>query len=454
MDYVQTPLPTLEAEGLTSTRSAGKQKLRQSGASDIARVLLGEDIEPVLDSEGDVILVNRETGEVLEAGPGLGRPERFATLLWAASMDQNHYVGILDGERCQFEGSGALWAPSLRLDPNWMEVFRRRSRKTAREAIKRVMGSLHPKEHFARKRKLNWRLSWKLMTLTMPHVEEATTEREVRRLNDAFRRLGKMESWGQIHAGVKGVEDAITPDGPHVHAHVLALSRFLDTGRLRREWWMALNKATLKEYGHGIALMPAGLPFIDIREVRKRGGGETVSTDDALNEVTKYVTKPSDLTQPDENGRTISRDVVLELCEVARWPRMFELLGAARKPAPPKAEAQLDTSCISAVSRDGRKAFRVSLGMLEEAIEGTESWLTESLEPEERVKPPDRPRRPPTWRELMDTETLSAWLRLISGRTKRGRRFRLNWVLEHNPGAMIATMDGKVYFGINHEHAE
>ena len=398
-------------------------------------------------------LVDPETGEIVEDLPDLDpRAVRYSLLLRLAAEDENHAGAILDGNDGErFIGGLALWKSSLRLDPNWMEALRRRSRARARAATRRVQERLSFRERLAQKKGYSWRLEWKLITLTMPHIEGATSEQEVTRFNRAFRLLGKRPEWFGQAGCIKGIEDALTANGPHVHGHFLTLCRYVDREALRRAWWACLNKATKETYSQGLELQPAGLPFIDVRMVKKRPGSNVVSADEALDEVSKYVTKPSDMLKEDQDGASVPASVLLELCEVERWPRMFELLGAAReahkaKPQAPKA-ALLDTSCISA----GRVRPEPP------------SFFTEAVEPEERdlvlakiaaweaaasllaEQMARKKERPPSWRDLMNTKTLSEWVHVVAGRAKRGRKFRLGWLAEHNPGLVLCTFSGEIH---------
>lgn len=470
-------LPGLEREALTSSDLAPirKQRTRQDIGRELASALLAcpeRDGRPlvldlVADGESTAVvdpygrqlvelaqgcgLVDPETGEVEEFPDLSPRAVAYSLLLRTAAEDGNHAGAIFDGQDGdQFTGGVALWKSSLRLDPNHLESFRRRSRHRARKSIRRIERALPLKERAARQKGYSWRLTWKLITLTMPHVPGATSEGEVARFNRAFRLLTKRPEWFGAEGCIKGVEDAITPSGPHVHGHLLALCRFVNVPQLRRAWWECLQKATGGAYGRPLEWMPGGLPFIDVRMVKRRSGEGVVSGDEALDEVTKYVTKPSDLLKEDEDGATVPASVLLELCEVARWPRMFELLGKAREARQGRraaGAAPLDTSCISA----GK------------ARPEPPSFFTEAVEPEERdavlarissweaaadrlIRESCRKKdRPPSWRDLLSTKNLADWCQVIAGRVKRGRNFRIAWLREHNPGLVLVTFDGEMH---------
>jgi hypothetical protein len=52
--------------------------------------------------------------------------------------------------------------------------------------------------------------------------------------------------------------------------------------------------------------------------------------------------------------------------------------------------------------------------------------------------------RPPTWRELLGRIPFGDWLRLVVKRCERGRKFRMRWLLEHNPTGIFCVFDGSV----------
>jgi len=394
-------------------------------------------------------ILDPETGE-LDRGHGPARAIRYALLLAMASEPGNHAAGVLDGgERGEYLGGTALWKPSLRLDPNWAETMRRRSRKEARARIGAMREALPHHERLAMSKGYRWRLGWKLLTLTMPHPSGADTLDQLRLFNAAFRAFTKRKEWAAVWGGCKGVEDRLTPSGPHVHAHFLVLSRYLDREAWREAWRECLDSAAAR-LGWALEYGPDGLPMLDVRRVvhkRREGATDEASWDECLDEVAKYVTKPADLLEADREGRRIPSWVLFDLCEIARWPRMFELLGKARKapkPRPAEGGASLDTSCISAVGPDEPKPILWHQGQLF-ALEDERTTLI--LGPEvtrQDTGPPMERRRAPSWRELIPLLSLEAWTKCIQERVQRGAAFRLRWLKTHNPTLFLVDLAGNV----------
>ncbi len=448
-----TLLPGLEehVEATLSTPQAGKQAGRQEMARKLAEAIAEGPVELVTGGDS-IALVNTETGELQE-----DRAAAFAALLMLAAEDQNHAAGTLAGEGLEpFMAGLSLWKPSLRLDPNWMETMRRRSRRNAQSALRDMLNALPSTEKAARRYGYRQRLTLKLLTLTMPHLKGRSTLEEVNRINAALELLRKRALWRElVWGGVKGVEDKLDADGPHVHIHALLLTRYISRDALSEDWRECVEVATRKLYDHGLS-EDCPNPFIDIRQVRRRlrenqkGRPELVEMEEALQEVSKYITKTSDLIKPGEDGRRIPREWLLELCEVRRWPRMFELLGKARKAGTkPAAPAALDS--IHRAYSTG-EVFKKTHGLTWEMVEAWDIeldgpdelrlMLVEALKKGE--SPPPKKPRPPSWRDLLDRLPFGDWLAHVAGMAERGRRFRINWLLEHNPGAMLWDLSGQM----------
>lgn len=452
-----TPLDGLELvpEVILSTDAASIQAQRLRGGRDLADILAGGTVS-ILETGDGLAVVDTDTGETVE-----DRSAAFAALLSWAAEDRNHAAGVLDGNEGEtFYGSTSLWRPSLRLDPNWMEAMRRRSRGRASEAMRRMLDGLTTTEQAARRYKWHQRLTLKLVTLTMPHHAGTSSLEEVRRLNRALELLKKRTTWRDaVAGGVKGVEDALDADGPHVHAHLLILAKRIERADLVEAWRECLDEATQAAYGFGLA--EDCQVVVDIRAVRKKGRttDESITLDDALAEVTKYVTKPADFMKPDKDGRRIPREVLLDLCEVRRWPRMFELLGRCRTPSKASQAAQYVPGAAQAALVSIRRAYltgepiKIPAGVGWELVEGWTVELDGPLELRQRIilalkglDQEERKRiRPPSWRDLLDVLPLPEWLRIMADRVRRGRVFRLNQLLDANPSAYLVTFDGRTF---------
>jgi hypothetical protein len=408
----------------------------------------------LLTVDGDRVgMVDTSTGELTTSWQP-ARALGYAYLLALAAESRNHVAGIMDGgEKGTFSGGTALWKPSLRIDPNTAESIRRRSRKTARVQLKAMTEALPDHERVAMRKGYRWRLGWKLVTLTMPHPRGSDTFDQIKLFNRAFRLFTKGSYFNQVYGGVKGVEDRLTASGPHVHGHFLLLSRYLDRQLWREEWKRCLDSAA-EELGYALEYPSGdGLPILDVRRVVDKTGNlqhDEAGWDTALDEVSKYITKASDFLQPDASGNTIPPCVLFDLCDVSRYPRMFELLGKARKPPKPKpAEggAFLDTSCISA-GREPEplpwKWIQERLGLEEPEYRTLILGENQGKDPPPDEDPPPKKGRVETWRELLKSLPWDQWMKTILERAERGEAFRLRWLKGNNPRLYLLDMAGNI----------
>ena len=474
-------LPGLELQAILQSPGAARERIRVDLGRQLAAAILGTDLD-LVDGRDGPQLVDRESGlpVIFDAGqlrrvlPGgeLGgelppRAAAFASLLLRTSQDRNHLAGILthkerDGQAESFLGGMCAMKWSLRLDPNWMTALRARSRSKARERIRAMLVQLPKKEKRLRERKdasgrkSSARLFDVLLTLTQPRRPGAKTLDQLQVFNLAFRGLTRSDLWtANVHAGVKGVEDKLDADGPHVHGHILLTTRYLPWWKIQREWWIQLNFAWKRIYGESMELMPGGLPMTDIRLVKQKmpAGRELpghIGIEAALDEVSKYITKTADLVAPGPDGRRISSQTLLEQCEIERWPRMFELLGACREAGAERPSTLVHTSCIS-VARSVRDALTYSREPEEGELppapmscrEGERDEIQWVWNWEKREYQAKQKARPPTWRQLMDQLPFPDWLHLMMGRAEAGFKFRLKWILEHNPTCFLVDLSGK-----------
>jgi hypothetical protein len=270
-------------------------------------------------------------------------------------------------------------------------------------------------------------LLWRFVTLTAPTCALPLLD-VLRIYQAAWALLRKRSMWrGLVVAAVKGVEFTVNAAGYHVHIHTLALSKWIPRDELRREWTECISKA-FEQAGQ---VMPAitthdGLCLCDVRLVRSKrveGWRErgSIGLDDAVNECVKYLTKS-------ESWDKVPALHLVEVAAVKRWPRMFEILGAARgasSPAP-AGETFLDTQSLS----DGQ-------------VDNI------SVEDGERA-------RPPTILDLVDLMTPHEWLEKFLSRQERYRRWRRLQLIERYTCAEFITLSGDLFnyasYLASHEH--
>jgi Replication protein len=374
----------------------------------------------------------------LEAVSLAGRVDRglyYSSLLRLEAQPDNHVIqtGTASDEQGggTYEQGTALYRPSLRISPTYSQEIRRRATREAKAAIRRANASLSlgEREQAAKGRAGCYR--WKLVTITMQHEPGTNTFDEIMRFNRAFSLLRKRDMWKEhVRAGIKGVEDRLTAKGSHVHAHLMILARYWDQKEASQEWAEVLGRE-------------GNVKIQAIKDRRPFGNeeGPECSLQHALKETCKYITKTSDLIEPDEDGEVVSRETLIRLCDVLRWPRMFEILGAARqRRRAASAEGALDLILPE-----------YSTAQAEGSVEPGESWIIYlSVQDSEKAKgwrilesgdvvnldqesPPRKKIRSRSWRELMFQVEPWRWFEMIEHRCNKMME-RRRYFLERKTG--------------------
>jgi hypothetical protein len=246
-----------------------------------------------------------------------------AVLIRDCASAENCYTGVNlqrkdDGEF--FNGVGALTACGSRLCANCVAALSARSRRRARSGLARV-GAARPGERE------------RFITLTAPTLPASQVKLvdTIKILQRAWRLFSKRD-WGvKIRAGIKAFEftmgderklelegrkwDAAI-DGYHTHLHLLVISKFINIQLLRETWTDCIKKAW-SEIGieKGINTKD-GLCIVNVKNITSR--------EEAINEVCKYVTKNS-------SWDNVPASQLVQVAQVTRWSRMFELLGECRE---------------------------------------------------------------------------------------------------------------------------
>lgn len=372
-----------------------KRWQRIGDSLNIAMALLGQAIrlgdaymDPVIHPGPDgPMVMNRHTGEILEAGPGEMLAIRCALLHLLHADPANHWVGDVwkkrgkaylgpNGEPAAIAIGGPLRCHSSRLCADQMEARRLIARRKARAGLKLAESRLSILERTAQAKGWHWRPRWVFLTQTMPHVPTATSEMEVKRFNRSQELLRKRDAWRlHVYGGTRGLEDKLTHKGNHVHGHTIALMRYWEEEELRREWFKCVAVATQEIYGLRMSPQDGvkGGIVVDVREIRAKGRvkdpDKEIALADALKECVKYITKPSDLA-------LIDADVLLAIELVPHWGRMFEVFGCCRKGHDGE-QARLERALLRAkrAVADLRAKHREARGRIEEELEEVRSWI-------------------------------------------------------------------------------
>lgn len=435
------------AQALPAERASNalRQAYRNSQELGLASMLVGGRRRASVKLNRRFVLVDTASGEILDAPPGEAIEERFALLHSLSAEPSNHWTGEgRDHAGRAYDAAGSLWRPPSRLSPNTMEARRRHSRRSAREGVARLERTITLGERFMMEKGYRGRFAWTFLTLTQPRISGEADWASIQRGNRAFDLFRKREAFkSRVRGGPKGLEAPLDCNGAHAHLHLLLLMRYWDWKALREEWRSCVDQAMKESIGSGLS--EEASVMVDIRLVRSRGrlrDGE-ILLEDAVQEVCKYVTKTENFVtvRPDGSVEGLAPERILALENIARWPRMFELLGKARasKKLPVReADGFLDTASIF----DGKgKAPHDPVIAIH--AHGGDDEGAESVDPD-----PPRPQaraRPPSLRALMQTLSLSDWLQVAMARVEVGRRMALQRVRSKFESVQLLSERGALH---------
>lgn len=280
----------------------------------------------------------RETGLALGSTVAL----READMISECAKLKNNWIGRDlhrdDGEL--YDGMGTFAACGSRFCEPCRIASQQRSRRRAQRAVESI--------------KLKDGERWRLVTLTAPMVEGASLFTSIRAFKRAWALLQWRKLWkAQARGGVKSVDwTRGVRDGYHVHIHALVCGRAAGLA-LRHEWTEAIIKAW-GELGHALEINTRdALALVDCNEVSEAELARKVN----------YLFKAEDFSSlPDSH--------LIEVAEVNRWQRVFELFGAARMAT----RSSLDTTDLKLLKPALPKKRTVTLRQ-QAKISDRETWL-------------------------------------------------------------------------------
>jgi hypothetical protein len=246
--------------------------------------------------------------------------EAIADMLYEDAKDENLWVAedldFIDGKtgkRKFIDAYGSLNVVPSRSNPAYLKLKSARGRKRLEAAIRRVKPQSGEKLRF--------------ITLTLPDLFGFDFASGYEVLTGAMVRFKNTPYFKKNFRG-GGSSDEFTLGENlthfHFHEHLLAYTKWLDFGELRRVWTLCLQKAAL---GMGRELKLAtkdGLAVADVREVRSRAANSSceISLKDAIRETCKYTVKGSDFAN-------IPTQFVVQVETSLRGRRLVETFGEA-----------------------------------------------------------------------------------------------------------------------------
>jgi hypothetical protein len=125
-----------------------------------------------------------------------------------------------------------------------------------------------------------------------------------------------------VRAGYRGIEFTTnkTTGLVHVHLHALLLSKFLRPSDVRAQWQNCITKAW-QSFGVSLRFPASGAVIKIVHELTAKNSG---SLDNAILETAKYCADGAAWASLSDNELT-------EIANLDRFPRLFEVVGEARK---------------------------------------------------------------------------------------------------------------------------
>ncbi len=220
---------------------------------------------------------------------------------------------------------------------------------------------------------------------------------------------------------------------------------------------------------------PAFGAGVDVRLVREKGrpSSAEVSLDHVLSEISKYMTKAT-------SWLKVPTADLVEMAEVKRWPRCFEILGKWRNASNGDGRADGDAAPAIIVMRPGEtwenfcarvareeadpRSYALAwaelnaTGRLYAATSGGDALLdTHDLSSASATSDsPDPPAkdlardRSPSLMALGEAMSFSEWLVVVNARLAEGRRVRKSLLARKYPLARFRSLDGSQWDGITH----
>jgi hypothetical protein len=242
------------------------------------------------------------------------------------SLKTNHYLAtnLFDKNGECFDGYGSFWGCNSKFCQPCQKRAASGNQKSARQAIENTRMRKRVK-HFcwAKNKQITERERLRTIVLTMPKIKAACLL-SLEILQRAWSLLRKRDLWRDyVTACVKSHEFTVrVDDSYHAHSHLIVGGFFIPEHLLKAEWKYCVEKAFI-EFGFDYAALTEHLVDSDKLNVQIK---LVHSLDKALKEVCKYMTK-------NESWSQIPAVHLLELANVKRFPRMFDMGGRFRDTA-------------------------------------------------------------------------------------------------------------------------
>lgn len=325
-----------------------------------------------------------------------------------------------------FDGFGNLFPCGAKLCYSCMAKAARRNKKIAEEALKIIKLERKSYLPFSSKKKVVEQQRLRMITLTMPKVFLSCVESTelVIRAFDLFRKLKFTETY---FAGyIKTIEFTTREDDSyHSHIHLLAACFFIPETTIKRLWRRCVQTAFI-EKGLDWRAATKNLGDADKLNVNLE---LTDSNERSLIEVCKYLTKS-------ESWENIPASHLLEIANIKRWRRMFELSGCFKR------AAQLIKAKNEVIKQAQREAAHAeNRNYLDTKCISAAESLPENSESEAKFTA-----KKENWRDRVKKLGVDAYLTILERQIEITQRTRKELLAEKYPLATFTDLAGFVWY--------
>jgi hypothetical protein len=302
----------------------------------------------------------------------------------------------------------------------------KRNKKIAEESLKIIKLKRKLYLPFGSKKKVVEQERLRMITLTMPKVFLSCVESTelVVRAFDLFRKLKFVETY---FAGyIKTIEFTVREDKTyHNHIHLLAACFFIPEKIIKRLWRRCVQTAFI-EKGLDWRAATKNLEDVDKLNVNLK---LTDSNENSLKEVCKYLTKS-------ESWENIPASHLLEVANIKRWRRMFELSGYFKK------AAQWIKAKNEAIKQARSEAANIeNQNYLDTKCITAPENLAENSEFEVKSVA-----RKESWRERVKNLGVDAYLVILERQIESVQRVRKELLIEKYPLATFRDLTGFIWY--------
>ncbi len=358
----------------------------------------------------------------------------YADRLQACSDRNNFYMcnDFVDYETGEtFFGFGNMFGCGLKLCPSCTARAAARNRKISLRVLDNT--ELQNREHFCfiTGGYIVEQEQHRFVTLTMPKIFKSlkVTSKIKKRAWDLFRKLKFTKTY--FPGIIKTAEFTVRADRTyHYHLHLLAISYFVPEA-LIKEAWTSCVRTAFDEFGIEFEASQAN---VNLKLIYDLHG--------AVKEVCKYITKS-------DSWEKIPAEHLLEITEIRRWDRMFEISGRFRQTLA-KLKIQ-DAAAADALSSflDNKSTFAEGVAReldyfnTDGITDGEPSKAFEIAEDSAEISSEKQKRK--SWRDLIEEVGFEAYREIFYRQVEYTRNMRKLRLIIKYPAANFTDLDGRAW---------